>query len=122
MEDFEAAEEIFGEKEEDPAVFLELLSSCRFPPVSLNIGELVSADLEGLLPRGRARDGNGHPEVLRPGPSASVLLVGHGVGAHFGFALDVEDCLVETVVGEGEELKRALEADFEDNMEEEPLW
>ena len=77
LEDF--WEEIFGEKE---AVFLELLSSCRFPPASLSIGEVASADLGGLFPRGRARDGNAHPEVLELGPSAGVLLGGHGVAVH----------------------------------------
>ena len=120
MEDF--WEEIFGEKE---AVFLELLSSCRFPPASLSIGEVASADLGGLFPRGRARDGNAHPEVLELGPSAGVLLGGHGVAVHFGVALVVEgkDCLVETAVEKGEKdddegLKGALEADFD----KEPLW
>jgi len=126
-----AGEEIFGEKELDP-VFLEL-SSCLFAASfsrGCSIGEVGTADLKVLLPRGRARDGNGHPELLELGPSA-VLLVGHCVGDHFGVTLVAggKDCLVETV-GEqdGDEemlLTGALEADFEaeDNIEGgKPLW
>ena len=93
-----------------------LLSSCLF-----SIGEVATADLGGLLPRGRARDGHGHPEALELEPS-------EGVGVHFGVAALVveagEDCLAETTIVEGEEdddekLKGAFEANFE---EEEPFW
>ena len=92
---------------------MELPSSCRFAPASLSVGEVVSADLGGLLPR--ARNANGQPGVLELGPSPGVLLCGHGVGVHLGVALVVkgEDCLVETAVEEAEELKGALEAGFE---------
>ena len=94
------AEEIFGEKEVD-AVFLEL-SSCLFAASfsrGCTIEEVETADLGVLHPKGSARDGNEHPEVLKLGPSA-VLLVGHG---DFGVTLVAagKDCLVEKV-GEGE--------------------
>ena len=96
----EAAEEIFGEKEVDP-VFFELSSYLFAVSFSRGcaIGEVGTADLGVLLPRAMAREGNGHPEVLRLGLSG-LLLVGQ---ADFGVTLVVagKDCLVVTV-GEGE--------------------
>ena len=76
-----------------------------------------------LLPRGRARDGNGLPDVLKLGFSG-VLLVGHGDAAHFGETLVAggKDCLVEKDEGEQDDemlLRGDLAADFEgdDNIE-----
>ena len=76
-----------------------------------------------LLPRGRAREGNGLSDVLKLGLSG-VLLIGHGDAAHFGEILVAggKDCLVEKDEGEQDDemlLRGDLAADFEgdDNIE-----
>jgi len=143
----EGAEEIFGDPVCEKNVFLEL-PSCLFTAAACCsrgcvVGEVKTGDLGFADPKGKTRDGNGHPELLKF-KTSFFLFVTDVVGTHFGVTLDSagDDCLgdcaeegeeeeeeegVEEKVKEGEPDDETLLRGFEseDIIEEDvdaPLW
>ena len=147
MEVSEGAEEIFGDPVCEKNVFLEL-PSCLFTAAACCsrgcvVDEVKTGDLGLADPKGKTRDGNGHPELLKF-KTSFFLFVTDVVGTHFGVTLDSagDDCLgdcaeegeeeeeeegVEEKVKEGEPDNEMLLRGFEseDIIEEDvdaPLW